>query len=110
MGEARLCRATKRWCCAQCAAGLWADREGGAEGEDGDGVGDHAEGDGRELAAWDGQLRPAEDSCSSRVDQCDAIESGYSTRLEGDAFDAPDMFAPAMMPVTAGKTTLKMEE
>ena len=27
--------------------------------------------------------------CSSRVDQCDAIENGYSTRLEGDAFDAP---------------------
>ena len=29
--------------------------------------------------------------CSSRVDQCDAIESGYSTRLEGDAFDAPTL-------------------
>ena len=27
--------------------------------------------------------------CSSRADQCDAIENGYSTRLEGDGFDAP---------------------
>ena len=27
-------------------------------------------------------------ACSSRVDQCGAIENGYSTRLEGDAFDA----------------------
>ena len=25
-------------------------------------------------------------TCSSRVDQCDAIENGHSTRLEGDAF------------------------
>ena len=28
-------------------------------------------------------------SCSSRVDQCDAIENGYSTRLEVDVCDAP---------------------
>ena len=28
-------------------------------------------------------------ACSSRVDQCDAIANRYSTRLEGDAFDAP---------------------
>ena len=31
----------------------------------------------------------AVDDCSSQVDQCDAIGNGYSTRLEGDAFDAP---------------------
>ena len=37
-------------------------------------------------------------ACSSRVDWCDAIENGYSTRLEGDAFDVP-----ACRPPPAGR-------
>ena len=44
----------------------------------------HAVGLGRQH-----ELRRLVGACSSRVDQCGAIENDSSTRLEGDAFDAP---------------------
>ena len=51
-----------------------------------------------ELLEADRRHEHDADACWSRVDQCDAIENGYSIRLEGDAFDAPSMSRPRLTP------------
>ena len=53
----------------------------------------HAVGLGRQH-----ELRRLVGACSSRVDQCGAIENDSSTRLEGDAFDAPGTADPTAPP------------
>ena len=55
-------------------------REGGSMMED------MREGGGHRPWSWCSARARSSSTCSSRVGQCDAIGTGYSTRLEGDAF------------------------